>query len=105
MILHTAIPPRKDGTVVARGRSGAAWVFRPGADGEMTCDVADVDDVADLLATGRFYPALEADFDAALALTKQDGLDDDDADDEPGSPLPVEARTPPAPPRARKARK
>lgn len=107
MILHTAIQARKDGTVVARGRSGAVYVFRPSGDGEMACDVGHVEDVADLLATGRFYPALEADFDQALALTKPDGLDDDDDADDGNTradQLPVEANTPPAPSRGRKAR-
>ena len=115
MILNTSISPRRDGTVVARGRAGNEYVFRADQDGLLACEVGDQADAVALLETGMFYPADEADFQAALALTEghlgDDSVDDDgddgdegDGDDGNDTALPLEANTPPAPARARKAR-
>lgn len=67
MKLQTSIPPRRDGTVIATARTGERFVFRPDADGELTCDVTDPVLVASLLATGWFVPVDEADFQAGAA--------------------------------------
>ena len=110
MKLITSIQPRRNGVVIARGDDGRAWEFKPGEDGELSCDVTDEATVARLLATGSFYPASETDLDAALQMALQaqggDVDEDDDEDEGEGSDLealPVEAQTPVRP--ARKPRK
>ena len=106
MKLNTSIAPRRTGVVLA-SHAGVTYEFRPGADGELECDVADQAAVAALLATGNFYPASEEDFEAAMALARRaGGADDDDEDnDEDGVPnlnaAPVEAATPVRPARKR----
>ena len=115
MKLNTSIQPRRNGVVIARGDDGRAWEFKPGEDGELSCDVTDEATAARLLATGSFYPASETDLDAALQMALQaqgDGVDEDDDDDDEDegegegadlAALPVEAQTPVRP--ARKPRK
>lgn len=109
MKLQTSIQPRRDGTVRAAGQDSQTYVFVPGPDGELTCDVTDDATVAQLLSTGNFWPADPEDFDTALSLAKSDEEEDEkEADDEedevPEGSLPVEAETPPAPKRAGKAK-
>lgn len=112
MKLHTSIAPRRDGTVRATGKDGSVFVFAPGTDGELSCDVTDPVLVANLLSTEQFWPADANDFDSAASLfqaPKPDGDKDqlpdddepgeDDGDDE-GEPvnmnaMPVEANTAP----------
>jgi len=83
MKLATTIPPRRDGTVIARGATGEAHVFRRGDSGDLECDVTDLDLVASLLSGGLFYPVDPADYDDALRLSGDVGADadgDSDAD-------------------------
>lgn len=101
MKLQTAIPARRDGTVIVQGLDGQRYVFAKDQDGELSCDVTDDATVAHLLAGKNFWPADERDAEAALKLldAADDGDDDsddgeDDADDEFGG-LPQEANTPP----------
>lgn len=113
MKLATTIPPRRDGTVIARGATGEAHVFRRGDSGDLECDVTDLDLVASLLSGGLFYPVDPADYDAALRLSgdADDSDDEGDADDEGegagegeddvGGGQPIEAETPPKPRRGR----
>lgn len=109
MRLNTSIQARRSGTVIATGVSGARYEFKPGADGELECDVADAADVAALLATHNFYPADEGDFEAALALTRaqdqDDPVDANEDDAQALTALPVEANTPPQPERKRAPKK
>jgi len=112
MKLNTSIQPRRSGTVLARV-AGVVIEFVAGDDGELSADVVDPLAVVELLDTGNFYPANEADYDAALLLARNaaaqasgDGAGEDDldaADDGDGGDdvpnlmaLPVEANTPPA---------
>lgn len=116
MKLNTSIQPRRSGTVLARA-AGVVIKFAPGEDGELSADVADPVAVTELLNSGNFYPANEADYDAALALARQAAGDDqgddlgDDGDDDEGesnlTALPLEANTPPAraPGKGKRARK
>ena len=115
MKLATTIPPRRDGTVIARGATGEAHVFRRGDSGDLECDVNDLDLVASLLSGGLFYPVDPADYDAALRLSgdADDSDDDDDGDsdadadddgegeDDVAGGQPIEAETPPKPRRGR----
>lgn len=109
MKLATTIPPRRDGTVIARGATGEAHVFRRGDSGDLECDVTDLDLVASLLSGGLFYPVDPADYDDALRLSgdaddSDDDADADDADegeDDDGGGQPIEAETPPKPRRGR----
>lgn len=71
MKLHTTIKPRRDGTVRATSASGQTFVFSPGEDGELTCDVTDRALAAALLATGHFLPADEAEFEQAAQEAAQ----------------------------------
>lgn len=107
MKLNTSIQARRGGTVIATGPSGARYEFAVGADGELECVVEDAADVAAFLATGNFYPADEADFEAALRLTREADADEADGEDDDASmsALPVEANTPPQPARKRAAKK
>ena len=77
MKLATTIPPRRDGTVIARGATGEAHVFRRGDSGDLECDVTDLDLVASLLSGGLFYPVDPADYDDALRLSGDVGADGD----------------------------
>ena len=120
MKLATTIPPRRDGTVIARGATGEAHVFRRGDSGDLECDVTDLDLVASLLSGGLFYPVDPADYDAALRLSGDVGADadadgdsdadadadadadgDGDGEDDVGGGQPIEAETPPKPRRGR----
>jgi hypothetical protein len=110
MKLNTSIAPRRSGIVLA-SHGGQTYEFRPGADGELECEVADQSAVAALLATGNFYPAREEDFEAAVKLARSVGpLDDsqddgdDDLDADPNA-MPIEATTPTQPARKRAAGK
>jgi hypothetical protein len=103
MKLQTSIPARRDGTVRVLGQDRQTYVFAAGPDGELIGDVTDEATIAFLLAGGLFWPANPEDFDAALSLAKQaEPVEDDDEDGMDA--LPVEAETPPAPKRARKAK-
>lgn len=111
MKLHTSIAPRRDGTVRATGKDGSVFVFAPGTDGELSCDVTDPVLVASLLSTEQFWPADANDFDSAASLfqvpkpeqagggqsPKGEGEHADDDEDEPVNmnALPVEANTTP----------
>ncbi len=114
MNLQTSIAPRRDGTVRVSGLGRHIYVFAPGPDGELTCDVTDEATVAWLLATKNFWPADPEDADHALDLVKKTsqahggepgGDDDVDEDEEEAADAwPEEANTPPAPKRAKKAK-
>lgn len=114
MKLNTSIQPRRTGTVLARV-ADVVIQFAPGEDGELSAEVADPLAVAELLDTGNFYPANEADYDAALLLARNaagqasgdgageddlDAADDGDGDGGDDAPnlmaMPLEANTPPA---------
>jgi hypothetical protein len=103
MKLQTAIQPRRDGTVKVAGLNGKIYVFEPDAANDLVCDVDHDETAAHLLGTDNFWPADEADYQAAeglLAKGRQEGDQDEgaDDDDEPPNPnaLPIEANTPPA---------
>ena len=97
MKLQTSIKPRRDGTVKAAGLV-AGHVYEFTADigtEELTCDVANEQDIAYLLGTLNFWPANPEDFDVAEKLTQQaavldvegdEGDSDDDLDDEDDEP-------------------
>ena len=101
MKLQTAIPARRDGTVIVQGLDGQRYVFTKDQDNELSCDVTDDATVAHLLAGKNFWPADERDAEAALKLL--DAADDSDGDadfddDDDGADadgLPQEANTPP----------
>lgn len=95
MKLQTAIPARRDGTVIVQGLDGQRYVFTKDQDNELSCDVTDDATVAHLLAGKNFWPADERDAEAALKLLDAaDDADFDDGDDEADG-LPQEANTPP----------
>ena len=109
MRLATSITARRDGTVRAAGMAGRSYTFTgTPPDGELVADVDDDTDLALLLATGHFYPADPADFDAALAKLPagqgQDAKVDVELDlQEPAAPPlpplpPVDPPLPAAPP-------
>lgn len=117
MKLETAIPLRKDGTVIVTGLDAQKYVFKPEESGLVVCDIDHEPTIAHLLKFGdNFFPVDEADFDKAESLIQKpaqtggeatgDGADGGDADendgDDPVDPnaLPVEAGTPPAPAKA-----
>lgn len=89
MKLQTAIPARRDGTVIVQGLDGQRYVFTKDQDNELSCDVTDDATVVHLLAGKNFWPADERDAEAALKL-----LDAADDGDDVGG-LPQEANTPP----------
>lgn len=72
MKLTTSIQPRRDGTVSVTA-IGQTYVFKAAESGDMECDVVDKQAIAALLETGNFYPANEADFDAALSVIEATG--------------------------------
>lgn len=83
MRLETTIPLRRDGTLGVSAPSGIRYAFEPDHDtGMPACDVENATDAAWMLECGDFYPANEADVEAANALLS-DGADDGD-DDEDG---------------------
>lgn len=120
MRLITSIPPRRDGTVVAKSPDNSrTFTFKADASGELACDVDCEDTLAALLRSESFYPSDEADFSAAMRLAggvpasggvsqggeggdldvdpDDDGDDDgeEDAHDEtPEGGAPVESETP-----------
>lgn len=108
MRLHTSIPPRKDGTVTVAGLDRKTYRFTPGEDGQLSGDVEHEPTVVVLIASRQFWPVDEADFDDAMRLAKQrddgDTFPDDDDDEIPAGGMPVELDTPPAPPKAAKAK-
>lgn len=111
MKLQTSIQPRRNGTVTVTGQDSQTYVFEADSDGELTCDVADEATVAALLTTDKFWPANPDDFETAEKLIaaneeeEADATDEEYGDDEEvADALPVEAETPPAPRRARKAK-
>lgn len=120
MKLLTTIKPRRDGTVSVVGEDGQNYVFKPDAEmgGALTCEVTDQSTVARLLVLGDFEPANPDDVDDALSIyakarqsiaqgaTGTAEVDDDEGDftEQPNGGLPVEAETPPAPRKPRKAR-
>ena len=99
MKLQTAIPARRDGTVIVQGLDGQRYVFTKDQDNELSCDVNDDATVAHLLAGKNFWPADERDGEAALKLLDAADDSDDDADsddeDDDADGLPQEANTPP----------
>lgn len=104
MKLQTEIKPRRDGTVIATGPSGARYVFTADESGDLVCDVSNEADVAHFVGGESFYPALLDDQAKALEIVTRnqepddeadDGDQDDDGDDFPADALPVEAETPP----------
>lgn len=104
MKLLTSIPPRRDGTVNATGLDGVVYKFERNADGELACEIEHQPTVAYLLEGGLFFPADAADYEAAIALTADpEDLDESDELDDGGNGLPIEANTPPAPAKPRKA--
>lgn len=125
MKLQTSIPPRRDGTVRHTAKDGKTYVFSPGPDGDLVCDVDDPAVIAFLLKGDLFYPANPEDYDKALliagkpAVLEVDGEGDgattgapttsgqpgdgdegeaDPEDDEPTNEnaMPIEGNTPPA---------
>ena len=111
MKLLTTIEPRKTGKVIVR-EGGQEYEFEAEHEGgDLVGTIGDKALVARLLASGDFYPANEGDYVAAGAIM-DDELDDqgelgtDDLDDdldEDNMPPPVEANTPPKPPKAKPA--
>ena len=67
MKLQTDIPPRKDGTVIARSAAGQSYEFKPNAEGELVGEVDDEALAAQLLAGGLFFAADVGDVDVAPA--------------------------------------
>lgn len=55
MKLQTHIPPRADGTVIAEGANGKAFVFEPNEAGVLECDVTDKATAAQLLEHGLCF--------------------------------------------------
>jgi len=70
MKLTTDIKPRKDGAVTASTPDGKRYVFAPGKDGALECEVATDAHIAWLLDTGYFFPVDEADIDAGIAAVQ-----------------------------------
>lgn len=109
MRLATSITARRDGTVRAAGMTGREYTFTSvPPDGELVADVDDDADLALLLATGHFYPADPADFDAALAKLDEGTKVDVELDlgappEPPEPPEPPAPSPPPAPARKRAA--
>lgn len=110
MRLATSITARRDGTVRAAGMSGREYTFTSvPPDGELVADVDADADLALLLATGHFYPADPADFDAALAKLDEGAKVDVELDlgappaPNPAPPEPPAPAPPPAPARKRAA--
>ena len=66
MKLQTAIPPRKDGTVLVRAADGRSFAFKLDEDGDLVGEVDDAALAAQLLAGGLFYVA---DLNAEPAMT------------------------------------
>lgn len=99
MKLSTEIKPRTDGTVRVQGEDGQTYVFKGE---ELECEIADEATVKRLLGLGTFFPASDADHEAALALMdddiEDDGGEDDQADpDAPPIETGVTATPAPAP--------
>lgn len=110
MKLIATIPPRTDGTVIVRFPEGALR-FADDGSGSLVCDVPEAR-VAQLLDTGNFEPADEADFDLASALMEEAAAgsgdshpDESDLDDAPLEDLnggqPLEGGAQPKPRRGR----
>lgn len=74
MKLQTTIPPRADGTVIARIDSSTSYQF---AGKPLVCEVGDAAHVAFLLRTGNFIPAEGADFDEAVDLVRPPKVEED----------------------------
>lgn len=72
MLLETTIKPRTDGTVIGRMPDKTGYMFSPGADGVLSCDVTDEGHIAWLIGTGYFYPASSEDFGSAAELVAGD---------------------------------
>lgn len=109
MKLTTSIQPRKDGTLRVTVLENDAYVFRASESGELECEVLDKRAIVALLQTGNFYPANEADFEAAMDVM---GIPKDEPEviaqplrvvAAPPEPAPASV-TAPAPRRAGKAR-
>lgn len=100
MKLSTSIQPRRDGTVTATAPGGETFVFKPGASGDLECDVTGEDAIAALLQTGNFYPADEADFEMALSVIKTPEVERGQDELTPPDPAPA-SLTAPAPRRGK----
>ncbi len=96
MRLTSSIPPRRDGTLIARNDAGEAFVFTL-QDGVLICNVIDEALVARLLARGDFMPVDAMPVRApSLAEAMDDGQDEaDDAEEEGENARPIEALTAP----------
>lgn len=70
MKLQTAIPPRKDGTVVVRGADGRSFVFKRNDDGDLVGEVDDEALAAQLLAGRLFFVASSAGVEPGPARTR-----------------------------------
>lgn len=68
MKLQTSIPPRRDGTVRHTAKDGKTYLFTPGPDGDLVCDVEDPEVLAFLLKSDNFYPVNPEDYDKALQI-------------------------------------
>lgn len=108
MLLMTTIAPRRDGTVVVRGRDDRAYVFAPDAAGDLVCDIDDDETIARVLRTGDFEPVDVADHAHAAELLMPPAVEDDEEEEEDDEPdenaPPVEADTAPAPAKAARGR-
>lgn len=103
MKLHTNIAPRKSGILLVTGVDKFVYTFSADETDVLASDVESPDVVAQLVATRNFWPADEADFDAAMRLARSvdgDGDDDDDDGDDGEADaiigVPFESNTPPA---------
>jgi hypothetical protein len=107
MKLETTISPRKDGVVnVEFGK--VKYVFAADEEGRLVADVDEESIIANLLNSGNFIPADDADFEVAALIAapaeESDEDDDEDSDEEELNGLPVEEQTPPSGRKPRKAK-
>ena len=108
MKIETLIKPRLDGSVTAEFGS-VIYRFVADALGRLVAEVANNEHVGQLLSTGHFHPADEADFEAGIlaanaisaavhATSEEDEgeySNDDDDDSASMDTPPVESNTPP----------
>lgn len=114
MKLHTDIQPRADGTITVHGE-GKDFIFNPNDDGVLEADVDQPELVEQLIQGENFWPADVSDADASLAIlglsnndrhpaeTRNQPIDDmsenESSVDAEISAMPIEANTPPKPPK------
>lgn len=98
MKLETTISPRRDGTVNV-DLDNSRYSFVADESGALVCDVENQEHATKLLCMGdRFFPADDADFEAASALVsgantgaKVSTDDDDDEDEDEDEPVNMNA--------------